>query len=149
MAQVVLAAALVAVAFVVAAFVRRRSHADAPSQPENWPVPAQLDRADFDRADSSWLVVVFSSATCDACALTLAKARVLECAEVAVHNCEFGAERSLHERYHIQAVPLVVIADGDGVVRASFVGPPSATDLWAAVAELREPGSSPEPDLGR
>jgi len=25
----------------------------------------------------------------------------------------------------------------------------SATDLWAAVAEARNPGSSPEPGLGR
>jgi hypothetical protein len=35
------------------------------------------------------------------------------------------------------------------VVRASFVGPPTATDLWAAVAEARQPGVSPEPGLGR
>jgi len=34
-------------------------------------------------------------------------------------------------------VPIVVIADLDGVVRKSFVGPMSATDLWAAVAEAR------------
>jgi hypothetical protein len=25
----------------------------------------------------------------------------------------------------------------------------TATDLWAAVAEVREPGSTPEPGLGR
>jgi hypothetical protein len=30
------------------------------------------------------------------------------------------------------------------VVRASFLGPATATDLWAALAELREPGSVPE-----
>jgi hypothetical protein len=35
------------------------------------------------------------------------------------------------------------------VTRAAFLGPTSATDLWAAVAELRRPGSTPEPDLGR
>jgi hypothetical protein len=29
------------------------------------------------------------------------------------------------------------------VVRATFVGPVTATDLWASVAELREPGSLP------
>ncbi len=54
----------------------------------------------------------------------------------------------LHRKYHIDAVPIVVVADRLGVVRASFVGPMSATDLWAAVAEARHPGSSPEPDLG-
>ena len=43
----------------------------------------------------------------------------------------------------ITAVPTLVVADADGVVRASFLGPVTATDLWAAVAELREPGSVP------
>ena len=33
--------------------------------------------------------------------------------------------------------------------RAGFIGPMSATDLWAAVAEARQPGSSPEPNLGQ
>jgi len=36
-----------------------------------------------------------------------------------------------------------------GVVRAAFVGAFSATDLWAAVAEARAPGSTPEPELGQ
>ena len=56
---------------------------------------------------------------------------------------------ALHRKYAIDAVPLVVVADARGVVGASFIGPASATDLWAAVAEVRQPGSSPEPDLGR
>jgi hypothetical protein len=34
------------------------------------------------------------------------------------------------------------------VVRRGFVGAFTATDLWAAVAELRDPGSTPEPSLG-
>ncbi len=34
---------------------------------------------------------------------------------------------------------MVVIADGEGVVKGAFVGPTSATDIWAAVAELRTP----------
>ena len=33
------------------------------------------------------------------------------------------------------------LADAEGVVRASFVGPPSATDLWAAVAQVRDSGT--------
>jgi hypothetical protein len=45
-------------------------------------------------------------------------------------------------------VPLVVVADAHGVTRAAFVGPASATDVWAAVAEARRPGSTPEPGLG-
>jgi hypothetical protein len=44
---------------------------------------------------------------------------------------------------------MTLIADAEGVVKATFVSVPSATDLWAAVAEVRRPGSSPEPGLGR
>ena len=44
---------------------------------------------------------------------------------------------------------MTVVADADGVVRRAFVGAFTATDLWAAVAELRVPGSTPEPTLGQ
>jgi hypothetical protein len=40
-------------------------------------------------------------------------------------------------------VPTALVVDAEGVVAASFVGPVTATDLWAAVAEAREPGSTP------
>ena len=64
--------------------------------------------------------------------------------------CEIEAEQqgALHRRYELSAIPTTVIADHDGVVRRAFVGAFTATDLWAAVAELRDPGSTPEPDLG-
>jgi hypothetical protein len=112
-------------------------------------VPAQLDRRDFARPDADWLVAVFTSATCATCAGVAAKAQVLACAAVAVEEVEVSARTEVHRRYHIDAVPLTVVADGEGVVRAAFAGPVTATDLWAAVAEVRQPGSSPEPHLGR
>jgi hypothetical protein len=37
----------------------------------------------------------------------------------------------------------VLVADAQGAVVRSFVGEPTATDLWAALAELREPGTVP------
>jgi hypothetical protein len=49
----------------------------------------------------------------------------------------------MHARYKIEAVPALVVADAAGVVKAGFLGPIKAQDLWAAVAECREPGSSP------
>ena len=95
-----------------------------------------------------WLVAVFTSTTCDLCRNVVDKALVLASDDVAVVEVEFTASRSAHARYAIDAVPAVVICDADGVTRASFLGPMTATDLWAAVAEVREPGSSPEPHLG-
>ncbi|MCU1376258.1 MAG: hypothetical protein JWO68_3544 [Actinomycetia bacterium] len=139
---------LVAIAVVVAVVLDRRSTAAAPTQP-TWTVPGQLDRTDFARPEAPWLVAVFTSATCGTCQGTWEKAKVLISPDVAVDDIEYTARRAVHDRYGIDAVPTVVVADAEGVVQASFVGPVTATDLWAAVAECREPGSSPEPHLGQ
>jgi len=80
---------------------------------------------------------VFTSQTCDACGDTWQKAQVLESADVAVQQIEYQRDRRLHDRYAIEAVPLVLVVDDRGVVRNSFVGPVSATHLWAAVADAR------------
>lgn len=147
MQRLVLAVALAALAAAVAALIRRKMASDAPTQVA-YLAPTQLDRADFARPDAPWLVALFTSADCSSCALVRAKAAVLASQDVVVDDAEVGARPALHRRYRVEAVPITVIADADGVVRASFVGPVSATDLWAAVAEVREPGSSPEPHLG-
>ncbi len=142
MERVVVALLIVVVVGVIAAVARRRRVPDAPTQ-RRFTAPEQLDRNDFARPDAPWLVAVFSSATCDVCAQVVAKAEVLDCADVAVVEVEYGANRALHERYSIDAVPTLVVADAQGVAVATFLGPMTATDLWAAVAEAREPGSTP------
>lgn len=133
---------------MVVAFLVERRRPAPPTQPR-WAVPAQLDRGDFDGAAQPWLVVVFTSTACESCARATAKASVLASPQVAYQDVSYQQRGDLHERYGIDAVPTIVLADGDGVVRASFVGVPTATDLWAALAEVRQPGSSPEPGLGR
>jgi hypothetical protein len=145
--RLVLVAVLVVVAVVVAVVLERR-RPDAPTQ-ARYQVPAQIDRADFAEPHRPWLVAVFTSRTCDACARVVEKALVLASAHVAVVEVEATTQSAVHARYAIDAVPMTVVADADGVVQAAFVGTPSATDLWAAVAEVRAPGSSPEPGLGR
>ncbi|HSB87965.1 MAG TPA: hypothetical protein VLD86_16750 [Ilumatobacteraceae bacterium] len=135
MTQVSIAVGVLVVALAVGALLRRRRTVDAPTQPIA-AVPAQIDRADF-VTEVPWLVAVFSSATCSTCADVVAKAGVLASSDVAVVNVEYPVAAELHRKYHVDAVPIVVIADQTGVVRASFVGPVTATDLWAAVAEAR------------
>lgn len=142
MERLVVALVIVAVVGAVALVVRRRRVPDAPTQ-RRYRAPEQLDRSDFARPEAPWLVAVFSSASCDVCRGVLDKARVLECDDVAVVEVEYTADRAVHERYSIDAVPTVVVADAAGVAAATFLGPMSATDLWAAVAEAREPGSTP------
>lgn len=143
MERLVIVGLIAAVAVVVALVVQRRQPADAPVR-TGYNVPGQLHRPDFTRPDAEWLVAVFSSATCDTCAGVWDKVRVLESDVVAVQELEVSAHRELHDRYRIDGVPTTVMADAAGVVRASFLGPATATDLWAALAELRDPGSVPE-----
>jgi len=140
--QFLVAAVLVVVVAAVALVLQRKRRIDPPTQAD-WQVPAQLDRADFPGVDTDWLVVTFTSATCLTCADVKRKAAVLASREVGVFDAEYAEHRDLHERYKIDAVPTLVIADREGVVRASFLGPVTATDLWAASAEARNPGSTP------
>ena len=136
--QALIAVAVAAIAAVIAAVITRRTRLDAPTQPESYAVPAMLDRADFDRPDAPWLVAVFSSSTCLSCQDAWDKARHLESDEVVVQEIEAIERKDLHERYAIDAVPMIVVVDDEGETRASFIGVPSAADLWAALAELRD-----------
>jgi hypothetical protein len=141
--RLVLVVVIAVVAAVVAAIMQKRLSPDAPV-PTGYNVPAQLHRSDFNRPDAPYLVVVFTSATCHTCAGIWEKVEHLESDAVAVQAVEVSADGDLHDRYGIDGVPTTVIADAVGVVRKSFLGPATATDIWAAVAEVREPGSVPE-----
>lgn len=121
----------------------RKRRPDAPTQ-VSFAAPMQLNRADFASPEVPWLVALFSSSTCGTCADVAAKAAVLQSDDVAVTNIDYVTNKELHERYHIDAVPTLVIADSTGVVQRSFIGPVKAQDMWAAVANCREPGSAPE-----
>ena len=140
-------AAAVLVAVSAVAWWLQRRHPDAPPR-DAFPVPRQLDRADFPRPDARWLVAYFSSATCASCQGLGQKVTVLDSAEVATCELSYEQERTLHDRYDISAIPMILVTDADGVVCRAFVGATTATDLWAAVAEARSPGATPEPSLG-
>jgi len=131
-----------ATAGTLAHLVQRR-RPDAPVR-TGWSVPQQLDRRDFDRPDAPWLVAVFTSATCDTCGSVVEVARPLESQAVAFQEVEAGERRDLHDRYAVDAVPMVLLVDGVGVVRDHHLGPVSATHLWGSLAELRQPGSMPD-----
>lgn len=129
---------VMAAALAVAVVINRRSRPGAPTGPASYGVPAQIDRSDFEGESRPWLVAVFTSSSCSSCADVLEKALVLASESVIVQEVEFTARRDLHERYDIEAVPMLLVADSDGVVRGSFIGTPSASELWSAVADIRE-----------
>ena len=143
MERVALVALAIVVALAVSMLLRRR-RPDAPTQ-GGFHMPTQLDRGDFVDPATPWLVAVFTSATCNTCADVADKAAVLASHEVVVQRIDYVDNPALHKRYGIDAVPTLVIADSQGVVRNGFIGPVKAQDLWAAVAECREPGSTPDP----
>lgn len=128
---------VVVVIALLANLWQRKRQVDAPTQGAS-EVPSQIDRADFARSDAPWIVLAFTSATCQTCSDIERKVQVLETNSVAVQILEYTADRELHERYKIDAVPAVLMADTHGVVQANFLGPVSATDLWAALARARD-----------
>ena len=128
---------VVVVIALLANLWQRKRQVDAPTQGAS-EVPSQIDRSDFVRPDASWIVLAFTSATCQTCSDIERKVRVLETSSVAIQILEYTAERELHKRYKIDAVPAVLMADASGVVQANFLGPVSATDLWAALARARD-----------
>ncbi|NLV55372.1 MAG: hypothetical protein GXY13_07155 [Acidimicrobiales bacterium] len=137
LAPVALVVGLVAVG--VAALIRRRVSSDAPTRP-GWAVPDNVDRRDLEHADRPWMVAVFSSATCNACRATWEKARQLESDEVGVQDIDSVRDARLHERYGVDAVPLLLLLDERGDVRGHFLGEPTTADLWSAMAALRDDG---------
>ena len=142
MTQLAIIVLVGAVAGAIAWYLQRRTTVE-PERGASWTIPELVNRSDFTRPDAPWLVVLFSSATCLACRGTAAKAELLASDAVAFEEVDHVERKDLHERYGIDAVPLLLLVDHIGSVRRSFVGEPTATDLWAALAELREPGSVP------
>jgi hypothetical protein len=140
--RLALVVVLAALAIAVALVVERRRRPPAPTNVGHT-LPQQLDRHDFERPEASWLVAVFTSVTCHTCAAVWDKAKLLASDDVAVQQLEVTSARAVHRKYAIDAVPAVAIADASGAVRAGFLGPVTATDLWATVAELRSPGTLP------
>jgi thioredoxin-related protein len=128
---------VVVVIALLANLWQRKRQVDAPTQGAT-EVPSQIDRSDFARPDAPWIVLAFTSATCQTCSDIERKVRVLETNSVAIQILEYTAQRELHERYKVDAVPTVLMADAKGVVQANFLGPVSATDLWAALARARD-----------
>ncbi len=137
MDRLLIAAGLIVVAAGLALVLRRR-RPEPPTQSQ-WAVPAQLDRQDFAAPDRPWLVAVFTSATCESCARATAVASVLESRAVAYQEIPWQSAKDLHDRYAVDIVPMTLVADEEGVVRASYIGTPAAAELWAAVAEVRQP----------
>ena len=107
-ARLVLAIVLVVAAAIVAWVLDRRRKPAPPAQGRAT-VPQQLDRQDFPRTDAPWLVVLWSSRTCESCQGLFEKLTPLASDDVAVVEVEYQEQPELHKRYAIDAAPITVI----------------------------------------
>lgn len=131
MERLIVALAIVAAAVAVAALLRRRR--PGPTFTASAGVPERIDRADFADPGAPWLYVLFSSATCESCPVAAESLRAVSGAGVAVDEAEYTARRDLHRRYAVDAVPLTLLVDADGVVRDHFLGRTTPEQLREAL----------------
>ena len=123
------------------AWLYRRYRPSTPTAP-TYSVPGLLERWDFAQPNTEWLLAVFTSKTCSTCAAVLEAAEGMADDSLAVQEVEHRRHSELHRRYAIDAVPLAVLADRSGAVRASLAGPATEAELSALVASVRqEPGT--------
>ena len=137
--RVVIALGVLAIVAAIAVVLERRRRSTGGPVRDPYAVPRQLTRTDFPRPDAAWLVALFSSTSCDGCVAMREKVLAVDSPEVVAVDISFQADRVVHERYQISGVPMVLIADAEGVVQRAFLGTVSATDLWAALAGARDP----------
>ncbi|HJM29002.1 MAG: thioredoxin family protein [Acidimicrobiales bacterium] len=126
--------ALGGVAIAVSLLVNRRSP-DSPTVPR-FVLPFQLDRSDFERPDSEWLLVLFSSETCDSCVTVLDQISSFAIPVLHIQNVEFPSNESLHNKYSVRSVPSLLLVDPKGVVEWSFAGIPPKGALFEALEHL-------------
>ena len=132
MTRALLALALGASAVIIGFLVnRRRVHTSAAPGVR---VPDRVARTDFAGPDARALVVVFTSASCASCAAMLSAAAEVRSDEVAVDEAEVAVRPDVHSRYEIDAVPIALVVDRAGIVRASFAGSVTADELREALA---------------
>ena len=80
---------IVAIVLVVAVALNKvlsKRTLQAPTQADP-SMPTQIDRSDFSESSKEWLVLAFTSATCNTCADIERKAVVLKSSSVAVEIC--------------------------------------------------------------
>ncbi len=134
MLTLAIVAVSVVAASVIALVVNKRSP-DVPTSP-SFGVPQQLDRADFAAPEAGWLFVLFSSKTCLACADAREALLAVGSTGAQVQELEVESNRALHEKYAIDAVPTIVLADHEGVVQWSYLGAPAPADVADVLADI-------------
>ena len=90
MIRLVIVAVVLVFAVVLNKVLSKRTN-QAPTQADP-SMPTQIDRNDFSESNKEWLVLAFTSSSCNTCADIERKAVVLKSRSVAVEICEFTSK---------------------------------------------------------
>ena len=94
-----------------------------------WSIPGHLNREDFGFLNEPWLVVIFSSDSCETCKPVVAESMKLSSLGIAIQEIALETNKDLHEKYDIDAVPMLLLVDKFGVVRSSHLGPTNSEEV--------------------
>ena len=108
-------------ASIVALLLRKLNYRNFVTS--GWSIPGHLSREDFNFLNEPWLVVIFSSESCETCKPVVTEGMKLASLGVAIQEVTAETNKSLHEKYDIDAVPMLLLVDKFGVVRSSYLGP--------------------------
>ncbi len=126
---------LLGVFAAIVAFLVNKRNSDSPSVPKN-SLPIQIDRSDFENPKTEWILILFSSDSCDSCQEVRNLIKGLALDSFHIQEVEFPQETSTHQRYGIDSVPITLVAGTDGVVVWSYAGVPTADLLSNMVSSL-------------
>ena len=105
------------------AYIANNRRTDSPSVPKS-SLPIQVDRNDFEMPGMKWLLVFFSSESCSSCIQVREILSDIPLNSIHIQEVSFPQEKNLHTRYAINSVPIVLIANLEGVVIWSYAGVP-------------------------
>ena len=105
------------------AYIANNRRTDIPSVPKS-SLPIQVDRNDFEMPVMKWLLVFFSSESCSSCIQVREILSDIPLNSIHIQEVSFPQEKNLHNRYAINSVPIVLIANLEGVVIWSYAGVP-------------------------
>jgi len=100
-------------------------------------IPGSVAGSDFGLDDDGWMLVVFTSSKCETCATVVEAVSRIDMPNLATAVIEIERMPELHTSYAIDAVPTTIVADPDGVVRKSFLGPVDLPMIELAVSTAR------------
>jgi len=123
-------------ACTAASIVQRRNYRH--SVRTGSPVPVQIHRGDFPHPEIDWLIAIFTSESCDACTAVLRSAQSIDSAAVHVAKIDSTKNEKIYKLYDIDAVPLLLLANKNGVVLYYHRGPIPTDQLYKDIEEATE-----------